>query len=76
MEIMGKTLIAGWESRWVFKPVINYFAFSGSLCKYTSMLDEIAALIIGIMVICLIIKGLVYQYKYITIPEIRNFGRC
>jgi hypothetical protein len=76
MEILGKTLIAGWDSRWVFKPIINWVAMSGSLCKCAGMLDEIAAVIVGIVVIYLVVRGLVYQYRYITIPGIRNFGRC
>ena len=74
METLGKTLIIGWDSRWVFKPIMNFCAFSGNLCKCASMLDEIAALIIGAAVIYLIVKGLIYQYRYITIPEIRNFS--
>jgi len=74
METLGKTLTIGWDSRWIFKPVVSLFAFSGSLGRFASMLDELAAVIIGIIVIYLVIKGLIYQYRFITIPEIKNFG--
>jgi hypothetical protein len=74
METLGKTLIIGWDSRWVFKPVASLLSVGGNLCSYASMLDEIASLILGAIVVFLMVKGVVYQYRYITIPEIRKYG--
>ncbi len=72
METLGKIFIIGWDSRWVFQPAASLVTIWTSLGKYTSMLDEIACLAIGLIAAYLIARGLVYQYRYITLPEIRS----
>jgi hypothetical protein len=72
METLAKIFIIGWDSRWVFQPAASLVTIWTNLGKYTSLLDEIACVAVGLIAAYLMFKALVYQYKYITLPEIRN----